>query len=351
METERCSERSTIAPAEVELEYICCNLCGSSQHELLFKGHDRLMGLPGVFNVVRCRSCGLKFINPRPAQASIGLYYPSEYPSYRRPEPRVRKETGAQFRFIRFLKDVSQKQVPVVSPALRWVRGEPRRRRRWAKHFCPPLLSYRRGCRVLDVGCGTGDFLARAKDLWGCEAHGVDNSAHACAIARAQGLDIFCGQLQEACFPDEFVHIVRLSHVFEHLPNPSGTLKEIRRIIRGDGSVFMAVPNAGGFTARLFGERWRGWEVPRHFYGFGRETLRILAQQAGFDVIRAWTAWQRVLSQRLCGSSGAEAIGDVVKSICYLVSPWLGDDLRVILRPSGNSRDERTTGIRGCRLS
>ena len=70
----------------------------------------------------------------------------------------------------------------------------------------------------------------------------------------------------------------------EHLPNPITTLLEIRRILKSDGTLIIAVPNIGGFTARLTKNCWFGLDVPRHLFHFTPETLKRSLHQTGFSI-------------------------------------------------------------------
>jgi predicted SAM-dependent methyltransferase len=72
-------------------------------------------------------------------------------------------------------------------------------------------------------------------------------------------------------------------HVLEHLPDPIGTLTEIRRILRPSGLLLIAVPNIGGLIARICKEHWLGVDVPRHLFHFSPETLKIALSRTGFD--------------------------------------------------------------------
>ena len=69
---------------EIEKEYVNCNLCNADNTQLLFTGKDRRFKKEGLFNVVKCKECGLIYLNPRPTQVDIGYYYPTEYWPYRK---------------------------------------------------------------------------------------------------------------------------------------------------------------------------------------------------------------------------------------------------------------------------
>ncbi len=71
---------------EPRLEHVACDLCGADAPMPLAQVRDRVFGLPGVFQLVRCTSCGLVYLNPRPLAADLAAYYPSEeYYAYRTP--------------------------------------------------------------------------------------------------------------------------------------------------------------------------------------------------------------------------------------------------------------------------
>lgn len=99
------------------------------------------------------------------------------------------------------------------------------------------------GADVLDVGCGGGDFLAGIATVAG-RAVGVEWSPPAVARARARGVDVREGDL--AGYASEFAggfDAVCAFHVLEHLPEPAGFLKSLRRCLRPGGSLYLSVPN------------------------------------------------------------------------------------------------------------
>jgi len=97
--------------------------------------------------------------------------------------------------------------------------------------------------KLLDIGCGTGEFLMVGK-LRGWKTVGIDISAWVCNYLLEQGYkDIFNCSLEEAGFPDETFHLVHMSHVLEHISKPSQFLEEVYRILKPMGFVLIEVPN------------------------------------------------------------------------------------------------------------
>jgi len=240
----------------VRCEEVVCDSCGSAQADLLYEVRDRRYGIGGVFPLVRCRQCGLLYLNPRPAPDSLTKYYPEQYAPYRVP---------------------SEGQAATVA---RWLeRYGPLRR-------CRAILAWKTAGRVLDVGCSTGVFLAEMARHGHWELHGVEVNARAAEYARQRyGLRIFTGQLAEAGYADEYFDVATLWHVLEHLPHPRSALSEIHRILKPGGILVVQVPNLGSLEARLFGRFWAGVDAPRHLYVFSQKTLSDLLRAAGFDEV------------------------------------------------------------------
>lgn len=119
------------------------------------------------------------------------------------------------------------------------------------------------GRRILDVGCGNGDFLAVAQDL-GYAAQGLDPDPKAVELARSSGLEARLGSLPgsgEA--PASFDHLF-LNHVLEHLHDPVGALREAKALLVPGGRLWLSLPNIDSEGMRRFGPDWRGLEPPRH---------------------------------------------------------------------------------------
>jgi SAM-dependent methyltransferase len=139
---------------------------------------------------------------------------------------------------------------------------------------------------VLDIGCGSGEFLHKMK-LAGWETHGVEVSAKAAEVGnRGYGLNIQAGSLANAKLDPESFDYIRLNHSFEHLLDPRGTLTLIHRYLAPKGLLFIGVPNVDGLAARAFGKYWWNLGPPVHPFNYSRNTLNWLLQQHGFEVIK-----------------------------------------------------------------
>lgn len=148
------------------------------------------------------------------------------------------------------------------------------------------------GDRILEVGSAYGYFLDVAAGAY--DVHGIEISEHAAAVSRSRGHNVFCGEVGDAPFrPDSFQAVVLLDCV-EHLPDPLGTLRSLRRLLCPGGILFLTTGNHDAILARWMGKRWRLMTPPQHLYFFSADTMRRLVRAAGFRVCDMRTQWKRV---------------------------------------------------------
>lgn len=237
-------------------EAVTCPLCGPGDVRRVATGRDYRFGHPETYTFVSCVRCGLVFLNPRPTGAAIGALYKRYYT----PHGSLAREalrTGADGALARLWRSLTGS--------------------------CTPHALARARGRVLDVGCGTGELLLHLRAA-GHDVRGVESNPRYQTLHHELGLPVFCGSLGDARFPGVAFDTVILSQVIEHVGDPVGTLREIRRLLVPRGRVLIYCPNAAGYLRRWFGPYWHGWHVPFHFWVFDRRTIAELARRAGLTV-------------------------------------------------------------------
>lgn len=135
--------------------------------------------------------------------------------------------------------------------------------------------------KLLDIGCGDGSFLRLAAER-GWEVAGTELDPGA---ASAVGLQV-SRELRDLKSEAPF-DCITLWHSLEHLENPAAVLREANELLAPQGHILIAVPNADGWQARLFGTKWFHRDVPRHLFHFGPSSLRALLHAEGFDLLRS----------------------------------------------------------------
>jgi SAM-dependent methyltransferase len=239
------------------MEYVKCDLCGSNNYALLLQTRDYRFGLDEIFNVVKCNSCGLLYLNPRPTAESI----------------------------INLYKEVYAKNDVTISPLMEFNRWKVIVKRIWHRisgQYFQDIINEAKG-RVLDIGCGYGHYLLALKQK-GIEVYGLEVNPICVEVCNQAGLNVFCGTLEKANFSSEFFDVIILSQVIEHTSSPKETLTEIYRILKPGGKVLIYCPSADSFFLRIFGKYWQGWYAPFHFYTFNPFTLKKLSEAVGFKI-------------------------------------------------------------------
>jgi 2-polyprenyl-3-methyl-5-hydroxy-6-metoxy-1,4-benzoquinol methylase len=196
------------------------------------------------FVIVECENCGFKFTNPRPSENEIGKYYASEeYISHSNTNKGI---TNKAYQVVRSIT-VKQK-VDIINK------------------FVPAKGA------ILDYGCGTGNFLqACQKDNW--QVFGIEPNDT--ARTQAQALlhtNIVSTDLQQ--FEPASFDIITLWHVLEHIHTLNETVKTLLSLLKPDGFLLIAVPNADSLDAKEYKENWAAYDVPRHLYHFTQATMK-----------------------------------------------------------------------------
>ncbi len=259
---------------------VLCRLCGSDGTSRLFESRDRIHSLPGIFAIHRCRRCQAVFIEPWLTDQELAIYYPEDYARYRHSRSLDKKSYTGLKRFI--LENyygypyVKSTTLPVLKKSAAFL---------FSLVMARSAIPYRGEGNFLDVGCGGGSYLYRLKQ-WGWNVFGVETSKVGADQARSLGLNVHHGQIKNAGFPESFFDVIRLNHVLEHLTDPKGTFREIKRILKPDGIVYITVPNTRSFNFWLFGENWYGLDSPRHVISYCPETLRFLCDATGFQIAK-----------------------------------------------------------------
>jgi SAM-dependent methyltransferase len=240
-----------------QLRETTCAWCGLTESSLLFEGPDRLERLPGVFQIVQCKSCGLIRQNPRLTWDKLKEYYPEDYAAYH--------------------YETKPEQKPSLRNRIQEYGNWKRRKN---------LEAYISAGKLLEVGCGTGAFLRELKKTSRWEVIGIEPSKTAAAYARQMlNSPVYEGRFSDIPLPVENFDVVVMFCVLEHLEDPIEDLRRAHTLLKNEGYLIFTIPNYESLGSRIFGRYWSGWDLPRHLYIFPYPVLKDILTQLGFEIV------------------------------------------------------------------
>jgi len=258
------------------MKSIPCPVCSGTEHGFFLNGRDYLSSSAGRFTLVKCAECGLIYLDP--------LTGPEDEPAL------------YQAAYYRSMKGLSRiLETLFLRERKRIVEG-----------------SGKSSGKVLDVGCGTGEFLKTMK-AGGWETAGVEPSEERNKLSTEEN-KIYSAELTEIKFPGGGFDAVTLWQVLEHLPDPVKYLAEIRRLLKDDGILVLSVPNINSLQARFGGALWFHLDLPRHRWQFAPGTILKMLEKNGFCAAKTkhfsleynpfgW--WQTILNRLGCETNFA----------------------------------------------
>jgi len=140
---------------------------------------------------------------------------------------------------------------------------------------------------LLDVGCGTGDFLLNCKNN-GWNVVGVEPNKNAKSLAETKLLvnspsNIYSDLIH---INEEKFDVITLWHVLEHVPNLSSYIANLKLLLKPNGVLVIAVPNYKSYDANYYKQFWAAFDVPRHLSHFSKKSIQLLFSKQQMDVVK-----------------------------------------------------------------
>ena len=219
-----------------------CPVCGHTESRVAMVCLDHTVSKES-FNISECTSCGFWYTNPIPDKSVIGEYYKAEA----------------------YVSHTSSKK-GLINRIYHWVR-----KRAIANKF-KLVKSLSSGKRLLDIGCGTGDFLAFSHNN-GMEVTGLepDPDARQIAAKKVEGHVLDLSELYN--FKKDTFDVITMWHVLEHVYDLNEDIDQILDVLKDDGVLIVAVPNRSSHDAEKYKTHWAAYDVPRHLYHFREKDI------------------------------------------------------------------------------
>lgn len=235
-----------------------CPLCSGSKFQTYLVCKDYTVS-GEFFSIMSCLNCDFKFTNPRPDETEIGKYYESQdYISHSNSSKGLFNKT---YKLVRkHAIDGKVKMLESLKPSNK---------------------------TILDIGSGTGEFLSELKKQ-GWETSGLEPNEKARNYAKLH----FQLNVNDIAHiekePDHSRDIITMWHVLEHVHKLKETVIQLKRILKPNGFLVIAVPNVSAFDANLYKKEWAAFDVPRHLYHFSQKHISMLFDQTDMTILKIY---------------------------------------------------------------
>lgn len=227
-----------------------CPVCKSTNLKFLTHCKDLTVSHE-TFQILQCTNCELGITTPRPESNKLSEYYKSE--EYVSHSGKTSGGIGALYKLARKF-------------TLHWKRET--------------IEKYKSTGLILDFGCGTGEFLHTMQNS-GWTIAGVEPSD----IARSKAENLTNQKLYNSLALAASFDVVTAWHVVEHVPDLMSTISSLKKLLKKDGMLFIAVPNFQSPDGVTYFEHWAGFDVPRHLWHFSKKSMSMLLESVGLKLL------------------------------------------------------------------
>lgn len=287
-----------------------CPVCGAEERQILHQGlRDQVFFCaPGEWTLYSCRGCDSAYLDPRPTAETMYLAYEKYYTHQSAKDygsltkaAKVRRVLANGYRNWRYgTQDYPANYLGIL---IAYLMPSGRAIIDAGMRHLPKMAQ---GRQLLDIGCGNGEFLLRARSA-GWQVTGLDFDPKAVEAATSKGLNVkLCGPdtLEESSSQFD---AITMAHVIEHVHNPLQMLKASHQLLKPGGFLWIETPNLNSTGHSHYGRNWRGLEPPRHLTIFTETSLVAALEESGFTDITAQS--YRPLCSSLFSASSAIAQG------------------------------------------
>ncbi len=235
-----------------------CPICNTKFEEKPYIVSKDYLVSKQEFNIVKCPQCTLMVTNPKPEFSEMPKYYDSkDYISH---------TNSRKTLFDKMYQKVKKK---MLRKKMRLIKS----------HFQSIKNIY-----VLDYGCGSGDFLEKAKENQ-FFVLGFEPNIYARKKALEKDITVIGEQTLLGRIPDSFLDVVTFWHSIEHVHDLS-VLNNVIALLKPKGKIFLAIPEHLSFDAKVYKKYWAAYDVPRHLFHFNENSLSLLMSNLGCKLIQ-----------------------------------------------------------------
>ncbi|MQY63981.1 MAG: methyltransferase domain-containing protein, partial [Calditrichaeota bacterium] len=240
------------------------------------------------YQLLKCRSCGLGFVDPSPSWNRLASFY-QDYACYEDAEhdpiggKGSLKYRAAKCRYATYRgMGIRQLVRSSVGLAVEWITGKT------VSLTLGIPLQLPKDANILELGYGSGGWLLSMSGLGYKNLHGydIDTNRENASRLSSVGINISSGDFHANRYPESFFDCIRLEHVLEHLLEPREVLAKCYRLLKPGGILVLNSPCIDSWLARRSIRHYPGLQIPWHLYHHTPRSAGLLLEAVGFEIVR-----------------------------------------------------------------
>lgn len=279
------------------MEQVYCDLCGSTNHEVLWDKTSReqcgilrsVVVRDGEGNILNgrnviCKDCGLVYISPRISREELDRFYEHDY----RQIYKTSDNTDIEQQHAQHAYQLLQEERLLVG-------------------------------KLLDVGCSTGQLVKLVKQTDNCTAYGIEPNREHWELCWQQELDV-ANTTIEVYEPGFKFDCITMLNALEHVCSPMAVLNKLHGLLNDGGYLLVSVPDLLNRTIHTSPDAFLS---NVHLYSFNHDTLMAYFIKCGFQPIKTWSTVERI-------GEKVYALGKKVDFKRLILPPFDGEKLKFV---------------------
>jgi len=231
-----------------------CPICLSNNLTLAINTKDYFLTNEN-YSILKCNTCGLHLTNPVPETGKLHTYYKSK---------KYYSHQNNSYSLMSVIYNLARNYA--IKKKYRLIK----------KYFLTG--------KILDYGCGSGDFLLYLNRK-GWNTYGLEPDINARSMALSKDIRVAADINELLSVTNDSFDVVTMWHVLEHIPDFVKVLNDLLNIMKKKSILVIAVPNNNSWDANYYKKYWAAWDVPRHLFHFNKENMKMLGEKLNLQLI------------------------------------------------------------------
>ena len=268
-----------------------CEACGVSNTEILLQNQvhhyiEDNTEETWIYNLVKCKNCGLVFIDPKPTWNILQTFYDTSYGCYHASINLPENEAASLKYRLASWRDPINSSINIkkmMAIGSEWLSGKT------ISYSLAVPLNLNKDAQIFEVGYGSGNWLRAMAQLGYHNLYGYDIDANSENVESLEsaGINVTSGIFLDNEYPQEFFDCIRLEHVFEHLIEPQLVLEKCWHMLKPGGLLVMNFPVGNSISFKISVIHSSIRVSPMHLYLHTSESIQLLLKKAKFKNIRS----------------------------------------------------------------